>query len=242
MIKNNTITLLVFLLNVQSIVLFSKTLSKSDVFKSEIKLASLLKQYEYYDKSLNHYEELTQVNHSVSLYIDLGILYKEIGQVKKAENIIIDAIKEKPNNKELINALGDIYFESENYEKAKSYLIKIQKGNKSAINRLALLENRNNNYLEAIKYYYILVNEFNEKFQRINLAILHQKSNEIDKAEQQLLLFYKESTDKYYAIKYLIRFYKKYNKKEKLQEFMKELNINNNKKKKIMRPLLKSKR
>ncbi len=220
--------------------LYSKIYSKKEIFKSEIKLASLLKEYGHYKNSLKYYKELTKSNHSVSLFIDLGILYKKIGEISKAENIIKNAIKEKPNNQELINALGDIYFEEENYIKARIYLLKI-KNNKRAINRLALIENRKNNYRNAIKYYNVLVNKYHDELQRVNLAILYQKINELEKAEHELVVFYKNSKDKYYATKYLIRFYKKYNEKEKLKEFLKSLNLKKKKKKK-MRPLLKSRR
>jgi len=217
---------------------YSDILSKKQIFQSEIKLASLLKDYEYYDKALSSYQGLTKKNQSVSLYMDLGVLYKMMGKNKEAEKIILNAIKEKPRNQELINALGDIYFENENYKEARKYLLKI-KNNKKAINRLALIENRDNNYKKAIGYYKILVEKYKENFQRVNLAILYQKFANIEAAEKELLLFYENSKDKYYAKKYLIRFYRKYNKKEKLQAFIKSLKIKNDKKKK-MRPLLKS--
>ena len=221
--------------------MYPKQLSQIDIFRSEVKLASLLKNYEYYDKALESYKELTKKNHSVALYVDLGVLYKMTGQNLEAEKIIIKAIKEKPNNKELIMALGDIYFENEEYKKARKYLLKIKDTNKKAVTRLALLENRNNNYKKAIEYYKVLVKNYNESFQRINLAILYQKFNDIEEAEKELLLFYKESIDKYYATKYLIRFYRKYKQKEKLEVFIKSLKLKKVKKKK-MRPLLKSRR
>ena len=238
--KKNFILVNLIFLFVIPLKLYSKVYFQKDIFKSEIKLASLLKEYGYYKKSLKHYKRLTKSNHSVSLFIDLGVLYKKTGEISKAEKIIKDAIREKPENQELINALGDIYFEEENYEKAREYLIKI-KNNKKAVNRLAVLENRNNNYQSAIKYYKILVEKYNDEFQRVNLAILYQKINDIENAENQLLLFYKNSKDKYYAIRYLIRFYKKYNKKEELKKFIESLKLKRKKKKK-MRPLLKSRR
>jgi len=230
----------ILILSLLTSIAFSKELSKKQIFRSEIKLASLLKDYEYYDKALSSYKELTKKNHSVSLYMDLGVLYKTMGKNQEAEKIILDAIKKKPNNKELINALGDIYFENENYKEARKYLLKI-KDNKKAINRLALLENRDNNYKKAIDYYKILVEKYKEDFQRVNLAILYQKFGNIEEAEIELLQFYKNSDDKYYATKYLIRFYRKYNQKEKLEDFIKSLRIKKDKKKK-MRPLLKSRR
>jgi len=235
-----TILILLFLF-LASMSLYSRDYNERDIFKSEIKLASLLKEYNYYNKSLKIYTDLTKINHSVSLYIDLGILYKKTGNIKMAEKIIKDAIIEKPNNLELINALGDIYFEAENYENAKKYLLKIKNNSKNAVNRLALIENRKNNYNEAIVYYRILVDKYHDEIQRVNLAILYQKLNRTDEAERELLLFYKNSSDKYYATKYLIRFYKKYNEKEKLEAFINSLNLKQTKKKK-MRPLLKSRR
>lgn len=234
------VLIFIILIFINSNSLYSKIYSKKDVFKSEIKLASLLKEYGYYEKSLIYYKSLTKSNHSVALFIDLGILYKKIGKISKAENIIKNAIKEKPNNRELISALGDIYFEEENYVKAKEYFLKI-KDNKKTISRLGLIENRKNNYKNAIKYYNILVNKYHDELRRVNLAILYQKINELEKAENELMLFYKNSKDKYYATKYLIRFYKKNNEKEKLEKFIKSLNLNMKKKKK-MRPLLKSRR
>jgi len=146
---------------------------------------------------------------------NLGILYEEEEEIKKAEKYYLEAI-EKGDINALYN-LGLLYVDINQKGKAEKYYLEaIEAGNVSALNNLGVLYSEINEKEKAEQYYLEAIekgdiNSFN------NLAVLYKEGGEIEKAEQ----YYLEAIEKGHvsALSNLGALYADIYEKEKAEQY-----------------------
>ena len=146
---------------------------------------------------------------------NLGILYEEEEEIKKAEKYYLEAI-EKGDISALYN-LGLLYVDINQKGKAEKYYLEaIEAGNVSALNNLGVLYSEINEKEKAEQYYLEAIekgdiNSFN------NLAVLYKEGGEIEKAEQ----YYLEAIEKGHvsALSNLGALYADIYEKEKAEQY-----------------------
>jgi len=146
---------------------------------------------------------------------NLGILYEEEEEIKKAEKYYLEAI-EKGDISALYN-LGLLYVDINQKGKAEKYYLEaIEAGNVSALNNLGVLYSEINEKEKAEQYYLEAIekgdiNSFN------NLAILYKEEGDIKKSEQ----YYLEAKERgdVSAINNLGTLYADINEKEKAEQY-----------------------
>ncbi len=185
-----------------------------------IKLAAKLK---YFDK-IKIFENESQKNPKI-LYEIANALYQNNDR-KEAENICLNACSQNIENEDILLLLGKIYYDENEFLKAKEIFNRFSKtvGNAEILNYLGLFAIDDMNFTDAIKYFSKAcnINDKNSKY-FFNLGNAYFFNGWYDEAAASYLSAVKISQDNLdyrYSLAYLYYDTQKYEKAQKEIDFI----------------------
>lgn len=177
----------------------------------------------------------------------IGLSYRQLDNLTRAENIFKQGLQIKPNSASMLVNLGAVYRIQGKYNEAKKIIklaLKINDKNFSALINYANILRELNQHLEAIDYYQkaMLINDKNETL-LINLAASYQIIGKFDESKK-ILEFLNEVfphnvlADKMYSV---LNNYKQDNShQQQMLEKLNNLNISDENKKILLFSIAKS--
>ena len=134
-----------------------KNLTKLDYIKSEYKKINNLFLSRKFDLVIEKTKKILKKNSTqIPFYNLLALSYRETGKILLAEQILISALKIRPNDQSVLVNLGSTYRILIEFEKSEKYLKKALSINSKNINALvnyANLKRDTNEYNDSIKLY-----------------------------------------------------------------------------------------
>jgi tetratricopeptide (TPR) repeat protein len=141
-----------------------------------------------YDQAISYFQlRLKEDPEDVVLLNGLAISYKNKNDLRKAEELLVQAIRLEPKDSGFYNNLGTIYYQKGETEKAKSYLqkaLEVDPNNASARVNLGAVFYSQNQWEEAIREYEKALELSPCSIEPyLNLAMAYKKKGMLDKTE-----------------------------------------------------------
>ena len=127
-----------------------------------------------------------------------AIDFHKIGNLDRAEELYLDLLK-KTDDSVLLNLLGTLYLQKENFELSKKYLKRsLEKNteNPSTLNNLGILEKKLRNYIKAIEYFEINIeknNFLNSWINKSNILLENKNYEEGLKFSKKAIINYPQN-------------------------------------------------
>ena len=194
-------------------------------FETNFYLGTLLAQNKVFKDSLFYLKKASEINFNLpDLHNNLGLIYRELGELENALNSISKAIELKPDYANAYSNLGLICKELGQLIKAEKYCKKSIRLNPRLIdpyNNLGLIYLDKQNYIEAKKYLKKAL-ELNPKYSPalLNLGNLEKNFGEIEKAENIFKEIISINPNYFDAYNNLMDLYEGTNQNEKLLEII----------------------
>ena len=100
----------------------------------------------------------------MNLEIKKALLFHQKGQLKEAENLYLNILSNSPEDSGILQLLGTLYLQKNNFKLSKEYLEKSFKkdpNNPTTINNLGNLEKRLGNFNKAFEYFQLNIDKNN---------------------------------------------------------------------------------
>ena len=93
-----------------------------------------------------------------------ALFFHKTNQLEKAKKLYLDILTKKPNDAGIIQLLGVLYLQEENFDLSRNYLeksFKLDPANPATINNLGNLEKKQKNYIKAKEYFQLNIDKNN---------------------------------------------------------------------------------
>ena len=116
--------------------------------------------------------------------LDRAVAFHREGQLLKAENIYLKILDKDKNNSQVLQLLGTLYLQKNNFKLSEKYLLNSLKqdpGNPGTLNNLGLLKKNTKNFKTALEYFELNIkknNFLNSWVNKSNILLENEKYNE----------------------------------------------------------------
>ena len=116
--------------------------------------------------------------------LDRAVAFHREGQLLKAENIYLEILDKNKNNSQVLQLLGTLYLQKNNFKLSEEYLqnsLKQDPGNPGTLNNLGLLKKNTKDFKTALKYFELNIkknNFLNSWVNKSNILLENEKYNE----------------------------------------------------------------
>ena len=158
--------------------------------KARFDLAYMYIKSNLTNKAINEYQIILKKKQNLQAMFSLAICFSSLNKFSESKKLLKNIIRIDKNHFKAYRALGDIYFNLKNLEKASKFLNlarKIIPHDPVLLNLLGALEMKKGNYKNSEKYFLASIkNKKDYKSVLNNLAALYQKTGKIN---ESLIIF-----------------------------------------------------
>tara|TARA_B000000475_G_C15987205_1_gene443551 strand:+ start:441 stop:1292 length:852 start_codon:yes stop_codon:yes gene_type:complete len=116
--------------------------------------------------------------------LDRAVAFHREGQLLKAENVYLEILENDKDNFEVLQLLGTLYLQKNNFKLSEEYLLNSLKKdpeNPNALNNLGLLKKKTKDFKKSIEYFELNIkknNFLNSWVNKSNILLEYEKYNE----------------------------------------------------------------
>ena len=128
--------------------------------------------------------------------LDRAVAFHKEGQLHKAENLYLEILDNDKNNSQVLQLLGTLYLQKNNFKLSEEYLLNSLKQdpvNPGALNNLGLLKKNTKDFKKALEYFELNIkknNFLNSWVNKSNILLENEKYDEgLEFSKQALKIF-----------------------------------------------------